>query len=290
MPVYNGEETIRHALDSLLAQTFSNFELIISDNASIDGTAKICREYASRDERIRYVRQDVNIGASENYNAVFRLARGDYFKWASSNDICEPTFIQRCVEVLDALSETVLVCPRTRLLGELPAETKEVDDPCLVVDGENPCDRYQHCITRMRLNNVMNGVFRSAVLRRTALFRNYFASDVNLIGEVALHGKFNEVPEYLFNRRMDSRSAIVLRKPEEVVTFYVPTRRKPMFFQNWKIVFSRFGAVRRAPVGLLHRFCLIAFCLKCVLWSKGVLLEDLVFACGFRRLAIGSRE
>ncbi len=87
MPVYNGERFVREALDSLLAQTFTDFELLISDNASTDGTEMICREYADRDPRIRFVRQVENIGALANFEFVMRQARGEYFMWAASDDL-----------------------------------------------------------------------------------------------------------------------------------------------------------------------------------------------------------
>jgi glycosyltransferase involved in cell wall biosynthesis len=96
MPVFNGEPFIREALDSLLAQTFTDFELIISDNGSTDGTEKICREYAASDPRIRYVRQPENRGAVFNFQYVLTEARGEYFMWAAHDDIWD----SRWVEVL----------------------------------------------------------------------------------------------------------------------------------------------------------------------------------------------
>jgi glycosyltransferase involved in cell wall biosynthesis len=95
MPVYNGEPFIREALDSLLAQTFTDFELIISDNASTDGTEAICREYASKDARIRYVRQEENRGALSNFKFVLDEAVGEYFMWAASDDKWAPIFIHQ---------------------------------------------------------------------------------------------------------------------------------------------------------------------------------------------------
>lgn len=86
MPVYNGEAHIREAIESLLAQTAIDFELIISDNASTDSTASICRAYASQDARIRYVRQAENLGAAENFIFVLRAARHEYFMWAACDD------------------------------------------------------------------------------------------------------------------------------------------------------------------------------------------------------------
>ena len=112
MPVYNGENFLAEALDSMLAQTFVDFELIISDNASTDRTKAICRDYAARDRRIRYHRVDDNQGATWNFNHTFELARGEYFKWAAHDDLCDPTFVARCVEVLD--SDPTVICCHTQ--------------------------------------------------------------------------------------------------------------------------------------------------------------------------------
>jgi len=94
MPVYNGEPYIREALDSLLAQTFTDFELIISDNASTDNTETICREYATKDPRIRYIRQPENRGAIANFKFVLEQARGEYFMWAAADDVWDSRWIE----------------------------------------------------------------------------------------------------------------------------------------------------------------------------------------------------
>lgn len=100
MPVYNGAKFIREALDSLLAQTFTDFELTISDNASTDGTEAICREYAAKDQRIRYVRQPENLGAAANFRFVLDEAVGEYFMWAAADDLWVPNFIYKCQQML----------------------------------------------------------------------------------------------------------------------------------------------------------------------------------------------
>lgn len=108
LPVYNGEEYLAESLDALLGQTYGDFELVISDNASTDGTQDICREYAARDARIRYLRQPRNIGATPNHNQVFAECRGELFKWASHDDLYGRDLLRRCVEALDARPEVIL--------------------------------------------------------------------------------------------------------------------------------------------------------------------------------------
>ncbi len=101
MPVFNGEKFLAEAIESILAQSFRDFELIISDNASSDRTEEMCRAFAARDERIRYFRQPVNQGAAWNHNFVFNQSSAGYFKWQCHDDLCDPTFIEKCVAVLD---------------------------------------------------------------------------------------------------------------------------------------------------------------------------------------------
>jgi glycosyltransferase involved in cell wall biosynthesis len=98
LPVYNGENYLKAALNSLLSQSYGNFELIIGDNASTDETKYICESYAKQDPRIRYFRHKTNIGAAANYNYLFELAQGDYFKWAAHDDVCSPDYLKSCVE------------------------------------------------------------------------------------------------------------------------------------------------------------------------------------------------
>src|SRR5688500_6871770 len=86
MPVFNGEASVRQAIECLLGQTFAEFELIISDNASRDGTEAICREYAASDSRVRYIRQNENLGVLANFEFVLDQAGGEFFMWAAADD------------------------------------------------------------------------------------------------------------------------------------------------------------------------------------------------------------
>src|SRR5207245_5286947 len=102
LPVYNGEKFLRKRLDSVLEQTFENFELIISDNASTDATLVICMEYSKKDKRIRYIRQEKNMGLTWNFNFVLQEAKGEYFVWAAVDDHWYPTFLEKNVKNLES--------------------------------------------------------------------------------------------------------------------------------------------------------------------------------------------
>ena len=98
LPVYNGEKFIGDAIRSILAQDHKNFELIITDNASTDGSEKICGDFAASDPR--YVRNERNLGAGPNFNLGFELSRGKYFKWCACDDRISENFLNCCLAAL----------------------------------------------------------------------------------------------------------------------------------------------------------------------------------------------
>ena len=109
VPVFNGENYVEQALGSVLAQTMGDFEIVVSDNASTDRTSMICQDLAATDRRIRYYRNERNLGAGANYNLAFHQSRGTYFKWMGDDDRLTPTYVSRCVEVLDDDPTLILV-------------------------------------------------------------------------------------------------------------------------------------------------------------------------------------
>lgn len=205
LPVYNGARFLAQALDSLLAQSYSDFELIVSDNASTDETAAICAEYADRDARLRYIRQSENIGAPRNWSFVVTVARGRYFKWASCNDRCAPDMLARCVEVLSSQPQAVLCYGRTCLVEE-DSGREEVYNEDVAIEDERPSDRFIHLLSALRLNNAQSGLIRLDALRQTGLDRPYPAGDMPLMTELALRGKFVLLPEVVLYRRMGVRT------------------------------------------------------------------------------------
>jgi glycosyltransferase involved in cell wall biosynthesis len=118
MPVYNAEKYLDAALDSVLGQTFGDLEIILSDNASSDGTRDLCQKFKRLDRRVRYFRNKINIGAGDNHRRVLDLARGKYFKWHSRDDLCAPTFLEKCVQVLDSDPGAVLCHSLTTLIDQ----------------------------------------------------------------------------------------------------------------------------------------------------------------------------
>lgn len=199
LPVYNGEQYLSESLDALLGQSFEDFELIISDNASTDGTADICRRYAAQDPRIRYVRQPHNIGAAPNHNFVFREARGELFKWASHDDLYARDLLRRCVEALDEHPHMVLAHAWHAIIDGAGTVT-ETFDYRLSTDSPHAPERFRSLLFADGGDDFY-GVIRADVLCRVAPHDSYHHADRTIVAEIALHGPFHQVPELLYFRR-----------------------------------------------------------------------------------------
>jgi glycosyltransferase involved in cell wall biosynthesis len=283
MPTYNAERTIRSAIDCLLEQSFDNFELVISDNASTDSTWSIIEDYARRDPRIVPIRQAQNIGANGNYSAVFRDARGRYFKWASSNDWCAPDFLDRCVACLDRHQDIVLVAPRTRLFEDVPNVYTEYEDDHAFAQTD-AVERFFQVAQQLALNNVVNGVVRSTMLRRTRLIEHYPGADIVLIAHLALLGKIALLDEPLFYRRMEAETATRLMSPEAVHRHHYPQSSARALFQAWRYSSGWARAALSANLSARDRWRALNLALRIAYWARADLGNDLLAA---TRYAVG---
>jgi glycosyltransferase involved in cell wall biosynthesis len=144
LPVYNGEKYLAQAIQSALGQTYTDFELIISDNASTDGTQAICEQFAARDQRIQYHRLSENKGAALNFNHVFSLAKGEYFCWLAHDDKLAPDFLQEFVQVLESHPDTVLTYSNVLIIDENDAPITEFDVTCVPIPT-NPASVFMIC-------------------------------------------------------------------------------------------------------------------------------------------------
>lgn len=277
MPVYNGEEFIRQAIQSILDQSFRDIELIISDNASNDATAEICRQISAADSRVRYYANSVNIGVTGNYNKAFGYARGEYFKWASGNDYCAKGLIERCVAVLDQSPDTVLCYPKTRMFDIDMAEAVDYEDN-LDLQQEDPVSRFELLIDRVQLNNVMNGVIRSDALKRTRPIKAFWSSDFPLLAELVLQGKFVEIPDRLFYRRINSQAHSSLQSEAEILRRLWPNNKKALAFRTWRLLREYFAAVYHAQLGPAEKWRLYVILMKRLKWGREVLMQELVSA------------
>lgn len=274
LPVYNGERYLGPALESMLAQSFTDFELIISDNASTDATEGICRVYAARDPRIRYVRQARNMGAHYNHNHVFSLARGRYFKWAGHDDMLAPDFLLRCVEILHQEARMVLCATGVTTIDASGGVMRQ-EAFCEGFDAPRPHERLRSFFGRNYAYYIIYGLMRRAVLQRTGLHQSWYGSDRALLTEMSLYGGFYSIKErLLLIREHPHRSAYVADK----ITWFTPQLHDCFLPEYWQRIANSIRMVRQLPVSSQERYlCLLAFgwraCQRYQHWLPRLVLE-----------------
>ncbi len=274
MPAYNSAGSILASIDSILHQTFTDLELIVVDNASTDDTVSVCQEVAKRDPRVRVVRNPVNVGVNPNYRRAAELARGEYFKWQSSNDLLDPDYLASCIRVLDARADVVLAFGTTVIFQNDPAAGAAYDDR-MNLEDEDPLVRFRRTVDLLRLNNAINGVMRREALMRTSVHPDYLSSDNIVLSELALAGKIALVPDTRFFRRMDKASATALQSATTVRLAHFPKRSFNQLFQSWRFTWGYVRAVRCSPLPLSQRMRGMQFVMRQAYWSSPRLFADL---------------
>lgn len=213
MPVYNGEKYIRQALDSLLAQDFKDFELIISDNASTDCTAEICQKYLVRDQRIKYHRNNINLGLWENFNKVLTLARGLYFMWAACDDIWEPSYISKLIKIIESNKSIVLASTDFDNIDENGKQTRTYPKILKLSSLETIFKRLLQFIMFEESEgkaNLVHGIMRLNTLKEIGSFNKIlgeWAADMLLVFSMLFKGNFYIIDELLFHKRIGGVSS-----------------------------------------------------------------------------------
>jgi glycosyltransferase involved in cell wall biosynthesis len=255
LPVYNGESFLAQAIKSVLSQSYSDFELIISDNGSTDCTEEICRAYAAKDERIRYSRNSENRGAAWNYNRTFELARGKYFRWFAADDILVDTLLEKSAAILDERPEVVLcftgVVDMDSKGNELEVKYSKVD-----ADAQEAHRRFRG-LGEVRPSHKCEEVFglvRSAILAKTKLIDNYPDSDRTLLAELGLYGPFYEIAEPLFLHRLHNRSSVTANPSRhDRISWFDPGQASKLVFPNWRQLYEMLLLPLRVPLSTKER-------------------------------------
>jgi hypothetical protein len=251
VPVFNGAVYLASALDSLLGQTFHDLEIVVSDNASTDETAAIARAYAALDPRIRVIESRVNVGGYRNFMRVLEVARGDYFKWAACDDLCEPRFVERCVEVLDrdpslmcCHARTVKIDPAGRPVPGLPDPTRSSasgSDP-------RPHVRFRDVLLHTGYAARSFGLIRAAALRACRPLLPIYGSEKVLMAELALRGRYHDIDDVLFYERVHPQSASALGTVSAQQEFAAASSEGGRLAPRLGLLAGYVGAVRRAPL------------------------------------------
>ncbi|MCU0549063.1 MAG: glycosyltransferase [Leptolyngbya sp. Prado105] len=229
LPVYNGQNFLRESIESVLAQTFTDFHLVISDNASTDETEAICREYADRDSRVVYYRQPENIGCAPNYNFLFEQygRYSPYFKWQAHDDLIAPEFLERTVAILDADSTLAIANCRAYLINEHGTRTGDFDHE-VRLSGKTPSERFWRSLWAGYFTEIF-GLQRSSMMENTRLEASFAGSDRNFAAEMVLQGDVGYAEDYLFSRRDHPDCYCRLEDTAAKLAFFDPKVKKEMW-------------------------------------------------------------
>jgi glycosyltransferase involved in cell wall biosynthesis len=235
--LYNGDRFLESAIDSILNQTFRDFELIISDNCSTDGSGEICRRFAAHDSRIRYYRAEHNMSAGWNLRNVYFKAIGKYFKWATHDDMIQPDFLRLCIDALEADDSLVVAHTLTRCIDE-SGQFVESNEERLRTSSLDPVVRARDLLLKGHGGSPIAGLIRLDALHKLPPRGSYAYSDRVLLLQLGLLGRFYEVPEHL---------SISTRHKEETVSPLRERNRKPLF-SEWNAAKEFALSVARSPL------------------------------------------
>jgi glycosyltransferase involved in cell wall biosynthesis len=291
--VYNGERFIEESLRSILNQTFTDFELIISDNASTDRTSEIVEAYAQRDDRIRYYRAEKNMGAGWNARRVYELARGKYFKWAAVDDLIEPDLLQRCIEVLENDPGCVVAYAKTKEIDENGTFIKNYVTP-MKADSPDPVARFREMLLVSSWCYQIYGVMRMSAMRQIPPQGIYPNGDGILLARMSLLGRFYEIPEHFFISRHHSGQSIRtlparVKQPRRLrltkrysglpsSEWWDPTRTRRIAFPELRQSLEYFLSIYRAPLTAGQKLRCYSFLLPWIKIHFKHILKDLLIA------------
>jgi glycosyltransferase involved in cell wall biosynthesis len=248
LPVYQGERYVDEAIQSIRAQTFRDFELIIADNGSTDGTEAICRRHVAEDPRISYCRSPVNRGASWNFSRLVDLAHGELFKWASHDDLLMPEYIEHCVRCFERDPDVVLCHTGAATIDEQSRVVRRWPLNPNAAAGR-PSRRFADVVLREGPCFPIFGLIRLDVLRTTGLLGPFNSHDRPLLAELALRGRYVQIPDVLFlNREHQDRSIRAYRGPHDRIAWFDPSLADRIVYSNLRLLLEYYRAIVRSGV------------------------------------------
>lgn len=262
LPVYNGENFISEAVDSVLNQTFTDFELIITDNASTDKTQKICEIYAAQDKRIKYVRNKKNLGAAPNFNLAFQLSAGKYFKWLAHDDTIASDYLEKSVAILENKPEIVLCSSG---VGIIDHQGKEADKYNIILqtDSNQPAKRFQSLVMDWHLCFDVFGLIRRNAIQGVEPMPGFSHGDGVLLVDLALQGKFHQIRENLFFARRHEQQSMQMfgnwGRGEKMdylsyAEWFDSKNKGKVIYPTWRIFREYFKLINQSKNALQERF------------------------------------
>jgi glycosyltransferase involved in cell wall biosynthesis len=286
LPVFNGENFLEESIESILRQSFTDYQIVISDNGSTDGTQQICEHYSAKYDSIIYLRSEKNHGAAWNFRRVFEHSSSIYFKWMAHDDIIAPNYLEKCVTALEENPEAVLAYPLTKVID---SEGQIIQDYSFEIGTHSPLAhiRFRDLLFSSDQCYEVFGVIRSDCLRQTEVMGDYGHADGVLLGHLSLMGTFHMVPEPLFFSRRHASQSIKMHTGENqygrpdyhaYTTWFNTTKKGRIIFPNWQILVGNFNAVRRSQIQLSEKINCYFYILKWIKRHRAFLIGDLLIA------------
>lgn len=279
LPVYNGQKYLGAAIESHLSQTFTDFDLVISDNGSTDATPEICAEYGIKDNRVKYLRSEENRGILWNHRRVLDAIKGpnQYFRWAGADDIMEPGLLQTMVTALDTRSEVVAVVPGVKNIDD-KGEIFRSDDRTLDLQSADVVARAREVLMANYQHVVAYGLIRSAALQAMRTQPDYIGWDPIFIWELALRGQIVQPPGPVLLRRFHPGSISRVKTVNEMRKWVEPNSKAGMNFPHWTWAYERARALMGCPMPARDRWRIGMFLARFTLWQRGPLFHDVTQA------------
>lgn len=275
LPVYNGADYLEAAIQSVLNQTFTDFELIISDNGSTDGTQEICEAFQAKDNRVKYYRQPENLGASKNFNFTVDAANASYFAWLSHDDYLAPEYIEKCFNILNEEPEVVLCFAQAVFVDE-NNDHLFVNNFKLRVNDADPEIRFSDMVASNHIVTEVFGLMRIDVLRKTPMLAAFMTADTVLLGELLLHGQFHQIQEPLFfHREHPDRSVKKCADPKLREQWFDSKKQVKRVYPLWRKLSEHAISTWRVPMSFISRARLLLFIFKVAYRRKNTLWQEL---------------
>jgi glycosyltransferase involved in cell wall biosynthesis len=282
LPVYNGERFVGAAIDAMRRQSYEDFQLIISDNASSDDTEAICRAHARCDDRIRYYRNARNIGPAANFNRVFELSSSAFFKWMAHDDLHHPDFLARCMAALARAPDAALAYARAVTIDPAGNVVREPWGAPSGLSASAAPVRFRAALEPPTepLPLPIFGVARAGILRRTALQCALPGSDLALLAEIALHGRLVEIPEPLFLQREHAARVgpVLAQDPYRAAAFWGKADGARITYPHWRLLRRHVDSIRRAPLSSRDAGACRRAALRLAWRDRGLLFRDMLVA------------
>lgn len=280
LPVYNAARFLRECLDSILTQSFSDFELIVCDNASTDDTVAIVEAYMHQDCRISLHRASENRGAAANFNWTYALSRGEFFKWCAADDVLQPDFLGRCMDALVSSPDAVMAYSGAVDIDECSDRVREIYDNRVVLRfaADDPHVRFQDLTCYDHSCVAVFGVVRRSAMVQTSLIGPYVGSDRTFLVELGLCGRLLRVgDDLLLHREHRGRSVNEIKQLQRRAVWFDTKARGPVF-PYWRLLGEYFRAVRVSNLPVAEKMRCLFQLVRWIKWGQWrKLLGDLTY-------------